>query len=301
MTKATGTASTTAAATTASATDPAAATSAVGHRRTGARTRRALSAVGSLWLLAALLVAWEIVARLSPSVFFPPFSVVLGQFGQDWFAARPQTLFASDRFLESVPVSLSRLARGWLLAAVLGVAIGVVLGRSRVARHLYSPVIRFWMSVPNAALLPIALQFFGITEAMNIFLITFGSMWLIAVNTADGVAGVDPSWLRAARSMRLPRPVLYLRVILPAAAPHILAGLRISLGFGLILMIVAELYATTAGLGHDVALYQQTFRYREMWSAFLLIALIGIALNAAVDLLERRLLRWQRRTGLASL
>ena len=253
------------------------------------------------WLLVALLIVWEIVARLSPTVFFPPFSVVVVQFATDWFSPDPATFFLSENFYNAVPISLWRLARGWGLAVILGVSIGFLLGRSPVVRLLYSPIIRFWMSVPNAALLPIAIQFFGVSEAVTIFLICFGSMWLIAINTADGVSGVDQDWLRTARSLHLPRRTLYTRVILPAASPHILAGLRISVGFALILMIVAELYATTAGLGHDVALYQQTFRYKQMWSAFVLIALLGIGINVAFDLVETRLLRWQRRAGLASL
>jgi ABC-type nitrate/sulfonate/bicarbonate transport system permease component len=252
-------------------------------------------------MLALLLVAWEVVGRVAPSVFFPPFSVVMTQFGEDWFSPDPAALFFSEKFWGSVPVSLSRLVRGWGLAVLFGLVIGFVLGRSPVARLMYSPVIRFWMSVPNAALLPIALQFFGVTEGMNIFLICFGTVWLITVNTADGVAGVNPDWLRSARSLHLPKATLYTRVVLPAAAPHILAGIRISVSFALILMIVAELYATTAGLGHDVALYQQTFRYKEMWSAFVLIALLGIAINVVFDLVERRILRWQRRSGLADL
>ncbi|MDQ1131273.1 ABC transporter permease [Microbacterium sp. SORGH_AS_0888] len=252
------------------------------------------------WLLIALLIVWEVVARLSPTVFFPPLTVVLGQFAQDWLSPTPQTAFLSDRFWRTVPVSLSRLARGWLLAVVVGVTLGVVLGRSVTTRAMFNPVIRFWMSVPNAALLPIALQFFGVTEGMGIFLIFFGTVWLIVINTADGVSGVNASWLRSAQSLRLPRRVMLLRVVLPAASPHILAGLRISVNFALILMIVAELYATTTGLGRDIALYQQTFQYRQMWSAFLLIALIGVLVNVVFDLLEARLLRWQRRGGLLS-
>lgn len=262
------------------------------------RIRRGLSYT---WLIALLLVVWEFSARLSPSVFFPPLSEVLVQFSEDWLSADPSTAFLSDRFWTTVPVSVSRLARGWVLAAVIGVAIGFLLGRSRIARSMFSPVIRFWMAVPNAALLPIALQFFGVSEWMSISLIAFGTVWLIAINTADGVAAVNPYWLRASRSLRLPKHVLLGRVVLPAASPHILAGFRISINFALILMIVAELYATTVGLGRDVALHQQTFQYQQMWSAFLLIALLGILINIVFDLAERHLLRWQRRGDLANL
>lgn len=95
--------------------------------------------------------------------------------------------------------------------------------------------------------------------------------------------------------------VLYRNVILPAALPQIMAGLRVSIGIGLILMIISEMYATTAGLGYDVVLFQQTFRYRQMWSAFLVIAILGIVFNLAMNLAEKRMLRWQRRSGLGDL
>ncbi|WP_235734644.1 ABC transporter permease [Nocardioides alcanivorans] len=83
-------------------------------------------------------------------------------------------------------------------------------------------------------------------------------------------------------------------MVLPAASPQILAGLRVSLGIALILMVVSEMYATTAGLGHQIMVAQSGFRYLDMWSAFVLIGLIGIALNLLFGLAEKRLLRWQQ-------
>jgi len=264
-------------------------------------THLAARAVEALWVVALLLGLWELVGRRSHTVFFPPFSKVCSQFADDWLTNRPSTLFLTDNFWDTVPITLSRFARGWAIAVVAGIGIGVVLGRSPIVRVMYSPIIRFFMSLPNAALLPIALQFFGLGGGMNLFLIAFGTVWLIATNTADGVGDVNDEWMRTARSLRLPHRTLYARVILPAASPHIFAGLRVSVGFALILMVVGEYYATTAGLGHAVSRFQQTFRYTEMWSAFLLIALIGIVVNMAFDAIERRALRWQRRAGLAEL
>lgn len=272
------------------------------NSRTGfAAVRRFLTPIGSLWLLVALLIAWEVFAQTSPTVFFPPLSDVLVQFRKDWLSSDPSMLFLSSDFYDTVPVSLGRLAGGWGLAVVVGVVIGMALGRSPILAGMYNPIVRFFMSLPNAALLPIVFQIFGPNSSMNIFLIFFGTVWLIVVNTADGVAGVDPQWIRSARSMQLRKPDLYRRVLLPAAMPQIMAGLRVSIGIGLILMIISELYATTAGLGYNVMVYQQTFQYRQMWSAFLLIAVLGIALNAIMTTVEKRVLRWQRRSSLRDL
>lgn len=275
--------------------------SAAGRSRRSGPLRALRSLLGSVWLLAAILVAWEVAAGSSTSIFFPPPSGIAEQFRTDWLGGDASRLFLSDLFWEAVPVSLGRLAAGWAIAAVVGVVIGVALGRSTVLARMYSPLVRVFLALPNAALLPVAFMIFGATNWMNIFLIAFGVMWVVVVNTADGVAGVDEQWLRSARSLHLGRVAFYRRVLLPAASPAILTGLRVSVGLALILMIISELYATTAGLGFEVMLAQQTFRYRSMWAAFVVIALIGVVLNAAMSLLEKRLLRWHRRTGLAEL
>ncbi|GAB2463589.1 ABC transporter permease [Jatrophihabitans fulvus] len=268
------------------------------RRRT---SRRFLSSVGNLWMVGAILLSWEVVARLAVTDYFPPLSTVLREFGSMWFSSDWSQLFFSDLLVDAVTSSLGRFARGWLLAVVVGIAVGFVIGRSEIAAKLYRPVIRFWMSIPKVVLLPIGVQIFGIAGSMNVFLIFIGTVWVIMINTADGIAGVDPAWLRSAQSMHVSRRVFYFRVLLPAASPHIFAGLRVSIGIGLILMIVSELYATTEGLGYQIVLYQTSFEYVKMWSAFLLIALVGILLNLAFGLIEKRALRWQRRSSLAGL
>lgn len=262
---------------------------------------RSVRAVSRVWLMALILIAWEVVARTNRTIFFPPLSSILAQFGRDWFGSDPLHLFLSDKFWDTATPSLWRLARGWALAVAVGVIGGVLVARVRVIRLMYNPMIRFWMATPKVVLLPVALQIFGISDSLNIFLIFFGTVWLIMVNTADGVTGVDPMWLRSAHSLRLSRPMLYWRVMIPAASPQILAGMRVSIGVGLILMIISELYATTAGLGYQVLQQQETFQYVGMWSAFVLIALIGMLVNLVFALVEKRLLRWQRRRGLSDL
>ena len=96
--------------------------------------------------------------------------------------------------------------------------------------------------------------------------------------------------------MRVDRVTLYRMVILPAAAPRILAGLRVALGIGLILMVLSELFATTRGIGYEIALSQQSFRYSQMWAALLVVSIIGVLLNMVFDRVERRILRWNRRS-----
>jgi ABC-type nitrate/sulfonate/bicarbonate transport system permease component len=261
--------------------------------------RRIVSGVSSLWLLVAIAILWQVVATLSPTLYFPPLSKIFVQFGNDWFAADPSSLFLSQHFFDAAVPSLRRLAQGWGLALVVGIPVGILLGRSAVAAAMYFPFIRFWLAEPKSAIIPVAVQIFGIADSMNVFLIFVGTVGLIIVNTADGVAGVDRMTLQTARSLRVSPLTLYRRVLVPAAMPGILTGVRVSIGVALILMVISELYATTAGVGYEILLNQQSFKFLQMWSAFLLIGVISVLLNVVLELIEKRVLRWQRREGLS--
>lgn len=262
---------------------------------------RVLRSMSTVWLLLLVFVVWEIYARLNPSIFFPPISKILDNYRTVWLSSDPTQLFHSDLFVEQAGKSLSRFARGWSLAIVIGISVGVLLGASHTLAKMYNPIVRFFASIPSTVLLPIAVQIFGIADNMNVFLICLGSVWVVIINTCDGVAGVDRMWIRSAHSLQLGRFTLYRKVIIPAAMPQIMAGLRVSLGISLILMVVAELYATTVGLGHQIVIAQTSFRYLDMWSAFVVIGVIGVALNAIFSIIERRVLRWQRRASLSAL
>lgn len=271
------------------------------QRRWRTRVQAMTRGVSTIWLLLLIFAIWEIYARINPSIHFPPISKIFDNFRTVWLSSDPSQLFLSDLFIEQAGTSLGRFARGWALAIVLGVSAGVLLGASPTLAKMYNPIVRFFASIPSTLLLPIAVQLFGIADNMNVFLICLGSVWVIVINTCDGVAGVDRMWIRSARSLQLGKVTLYRRVIIPAAMPQIMAGLRVSLGISLILMVIAELYATTVGLGHQIVIAQTSFRYLDMWSAFVVVGVIGISLNALFSVIERRVLRWQRRAGLGAL
>lgn len=248
--------------------------------------------VGALWLLVLLLVVWELVARVLGSLFFPPVSRIVAAFAKNWLSADPSLLFVSDPFRMHVLPSLTRLGIGYTLAVVVGVGAGIILGVWRSAGTFFSPLIRFGFSIPSVALLPIALVIFGINDSMNIFLIALGSLWAVLFNTWDGVRNVDGAWVLAARSMRLSRRSYFFDVLLPAASPSVFTGMRVSLGIGLIAIVVSELYAATNGIGYFLVISQRLFRIDDVWSAMMLLALLGLLFNAIFGIVELRFLRW---------
>lgn len=264
-------------------------------RRVGRQvTGRWIEAVRWSWLLLAFLLGWEAWFRLNPSLFVPPMSAILEHMASRWFSTDAAGWFLSDHFRANALPSLSRFAWGWGIAIALGIGGGLALGFWRPLEALFRPVVRFGMATPATILLPIAVVVFGITDRMNIFLVVAGAVWPILLNTMDGVRGVDPQVVASARSLRLSRRRMLRQVLLPAASPQIVAGLRVSLGIALILMVISEMFVATRGIGFQIMYSQRTFAFLDMWSAVALVGLLGIAGNALFFLAERRLLAWHR-------
>ncbi|TDC85252.1 ABC transporter permease [Actinomadura sp. 7K507] len=251
-------------------------------------------AIAYSWMVALLLVAWEVASRLYQSPYFPTFSESAEAFFANWFTADASRFFVTELFTTELGSSMSRAAQGWVISVVVGLVAGISLGVSARAAALFNPLIRFGMSIPATALLPLAVVFFGITDEMNVSLIVIGTVFPILINTMDGVHGIDRTVIMTARSMRMGRLRYFFVVLLPGASPQIISGLRVSLGIGLILMVVSELFAATNGIGYYVLLASRQFRYVDMWSGVLLIAVIGLLLNVLFALVESRVLRWHR-------
>ncbi|MEY2534877.1 MAG: hypothetical protein QOF29_2787, partial [bacterium] len=169
--------------------------------------------------LAVVAVLW-VWSSGSDVYYFPPLSKVLETFNETW-------LF--ERFGSDVVPSLVRLFIGYFIAVGVGVAAGVALGMSAVLRRIGHPVIEFLRAIPAPALLPFALLVLGVGNDSKIFVIAFVCVWPILLNAVDGVSGVDPTLTDTGRVYRISARDRLLRVVLPAAAPQIFAGMRTSL------------------------------------------------------------------------
>jgi ABC-type nitrate/sulfonate/bicarbonate transport system permease component len=232
-----------------------------------------------------VLVLWGLLSANSDTYYFPPLTDILETFADTW-------LF--ERVGSDVVPSLVRMGLGFAIAVIAGIGIGLLLGLSRRARIAAAPIVEFLRAIPPPALLPFAILVIGVGNSMKVFIIAFVCVWPILLNTIDGVRGIDPTLDDTTRVYGIPDGDRLSRVMLPAAAPQIFAGMRTSLSLALILMVISEMVASTNGIGYFVLQSQRSFDIPEMWSGILLIGIIGYALNAVFVLVERRVLRWHR-------
>lgn len=253
-------------------------------------------AVGFLQRWAVFLVfvlAWQLAAAAAGSPFFPPPLEIVGGLGQLWFSGPIWSAFLSDLALDNLVPSLARMLGGWASAALLGVIIGLALGRSRTALDYVGPMFAFARAIPPPTLVPVFILFFALGTPMQLATIIFGVIWPVLLNTVDGARSLDPTQIETARAFRLPRRQWFFGVVLPAATPKIFAGLRVSLSLSLILMVISELIGSTNGLGYLLKQAQQGFDYVMMWTIVVLLGVLGYLLNTLLLVIERKVLAWQ--------
>jgi ABC-type nitrate/sulfonate/bicarbonate transport system permease component len=242
---------------------------------------------------ALLVVVWELAARTAGSTFFPPPSQIAVALWETWFGGPWTRLFLSDLAVANLLPSLARVLGGWAVAVLVGVVVGVALGRSAVALDYVGPLLAFARAIPPPALVPVFLVLFELGTPMQLATIVFGVLWPILLNSIDGARSVHPVQADTARSFRIPRAQWILGVVLPAALPKIFAGMRVSLSLALILMVISELVGATNGIGFQLALAQRSFDFVTMWAAVVLLGALGYLLNTVLLAGERRVLRWQ--------
>ena len=246
-----------------------------------------------LWpalLIGAGVAVWAIAVKVTKTTVFPsPRSVVLG-FRE--LARRGVLLpYAAD--------SLFRVACGYGLALLLGIPCGLFLGWRRAAATAANPVIQLLRPISPLAWIPVSIVLFGVSNFATIFLIFLSSFFTIVVATMNGVRGIPSMFLRAGRNFDLSPMKRFTRVVLPAAFPSILIGLRIALGVAWLVVVAAEMIAVDSGLGYLVIDSRNAGkRYDLVVAAMVLIGVIGLTLNVLMRGVERvRSVRWGFRTA----
>jgi ABC-type nitrate/sulfonate/bicarbonate transport system permease component len=263
------------------------------------RARSILTLIALRWAVFAVAVAlWQLaVHTLVPEdyeLYFPPPTTIAKTLVDTWFSGPVTHAFLSKTAVDDLLPSLARLLGGWGVAGVIGILLGILLGRSKHALEYVDPLIQLGRSIPATALIPVFIVLLKIGTTMRLAVIVFGVIWPILLNTIDGARSVEPMQLDIARVSRLTIFERLRLIIIPAAAPKIFAGLRISLSLSIILMVTSELIGATDGVGLFLSDAKKTYMLPEMWSAIVLLGILGYVLNTTLLWIERHMLAWHR-------
>lgn len=183
--------------------------------------------------------------------------------------------------------TVSVTLRAWLLALAAGVVAGLALASSPPLRAFFGASVDALRTIPVVALLPIALLIWGPSATSELAVAAVAAVWPVLVSTESGVRAVHPRLAEVAATLRLSRFDAARKIALPAAAPEILVGARIALGFALVVAVVAEMVGNPQGLGYQLVVQQQALNPSGMWAYVVVIGALGVALNAALVAITR--------------
>jgi len=241
-------------------------------------------------LFVGCVLIWQWVTWAARNPYFPTPLTIARRAGRLWFAGPPGHLLLTDGVFDDVAPSIGRIAVGWGAAVVVGVVVGLVLGRAPVAADYCRGLLAFARAVPPSTLVPVLLVLFHVGATMEIVAIFFGSVWPVLLDAVDGARSVHPVTMDTALVFRIPWYRRAFGIVAPAAAPKILGGLRISLSIAFILMVVAELFGGTSGIGHRLALAERAGDLPGMWAWIVLIGVLAYAGAGLVGIVERGVL-----------
>jgi sulfonate transport system permease protein len=254
--------------------------------RERARDARRARGAALAWLLpaAALLLA-EVAGRLgwiAPNLLPTPSDVL-----------RALIDLGGHTVAQHVAASTARVAAGYAIGATLAVAVGSLVGLSTTARALLDPTFQALRAIPSLAWVPLLLLWLGIGEAPKLAMIAIGAFFPVYMGVVSGITGVDRKLVEVARLMRLRPLALVRRVLLPAALPSVMTGLRNGLSLAWMFMVAGELIAASSGLGYLLTDGRETSRADLVLAAIVLLAVLGKLSDTAMAWLERRLLAWR--------
>jgi len=230
------------------------------------------------------LILWEIYGRRTDPILFTYPTAIAVAFWK---------LLISGELVQQLLVSLSALAAGFGASLVLGVILGLAMGRSRLAEAALQPHINALYATPQVALTPLLMMWLGLGFAVKVAVVFLFAFFPILINTASGAKNVSASMVEVGRAYLAPPRQILFKIVFPAALPFIMAGVRIAIGRGLVGMIVAELFTAITGLGAMLSLYGNIFETAKMFVVIIILALLGIGLIHASQALERRLATWK--------
>ncbi|HTM08897.1 MAG TPA: ABC transporter permease [Verrucomicrobiae bacterium] len=258
--------------------------------RAAALQRRAALGRAAIRLASLIIVlgGWEYFGRqTNPVLFTYPTAI----------ANAAVKMIASGELWKYLWQSLIVLFIGLGLAAVFGIALGLIMARFRVVDIALDTYITALYSIPSVALVPVLVLWFGFEATAKTAVVFLFTFFPIVINTYQGVKNVDERLLEVGRAFRCGERDLWIHIVLPAALPFIVAGLRLAIGRGLIGMVLADLYTAITGIGYLISRYASTYRIDAMFVPIVTLGILGITLTGLLRFVERRIAPWAHQAG----
>jgi ABC-type nitrate/sulfonate/bicarbonate transport system permease component len=255
---------------------------------------KALRWAGRWVVLAASVAIWQEWADGHHSAFFPAPSAIVAQMYHLWFSGPASHLSLTSAAVGNVLPSLGRVGLGLAIAILVGLPLGIAIGRSETVSGYLEPLLHYGRSLPPVALVTVFIVVFKLGNEMEIAFIAFGTIWPILVNTIDGARTVDPLQVETAQVFRLSASDRVTLLILPATLPKFFAGLRLAVSLSLVVMVVAELTGSTDGIGYQMNVAYGNYQLTSLWAGIVLLGILGYLLNALLTGIEHFALAWHR-------
>lgn len=248
------------------------------------RTRGGIWAIRAVTLV-ALLSVWQLVGSGVNSAILVPPTAVAGAF-YDLAIASPQ-------LFDAAVISARAFAIGYGAAILVGVTIGLIMGRARRVDVVLDPWVFFLYAIPTIALIPLLVLWFGIDDLVRVVLVFLSSLFTIIINTAAGVKQVDEDLIDVGRTFCASERQLTKEIILPAAFPYIFAGIRIALSQAIVGVIGAEFLVVITGLGGMILTFANSFETARMFVPIIAIVFLSLCMSTLMNRAQRRINRWQ--------
>lgn len=230
-----------------------------------------------------LTAAWEIAGRTGNARLLPPFSKVMSA----WF-----DLLVSGQLFQALAISLQALVIGFLISLAIGVPLGLLMGRYRRLASFLDIYMTALLTVPMISFIPFLVIALGLGLHSRVWIVFLFAFVIIAINTAAGVRNVDPTLTEMAKSFGAKESELFAKVILPAALPMIMAGVRLGMGRAVLGMVTSEMILAVVGFGAMLMTFGASFNSPALFATILTIVLLAVALLALIQFLDRKLTPW---------
>jgi NitT/TauT family transport system permease protein len=242
--------------------------------------------------LVFVLTCWEIAGRYVNPLFLSSPSAIAVAFVD---------LLRSGELIGAISTSLLGLVVGFSLAVIVGISLGVAMGRIRIVEYVLEPYVNALYSTPSIALIPLFILWFGVGFASKVIIIFTLSVFIVIINTFTGVKNISQSTVDIGLAFGAREGQVFRMIILPAALPFIMTGLRLAVGRAVLAMIVAEFFTSISGLGGMIVKYGNFFATAKMFVPIIVVSLLGVCAVEMVKYVERKLAPWKETERASSL